>query len=173
MVNLPIAYSSKPVTLFGGMSLMKRFIDQIGIREKLAGLSLPMPGSNRGYDPGQIIESFWLSIWTGAGRYIHCDRLRYDKVLQSIFGWKSMPPSQSTYSRFWGKFSQQLNTEVSPELQHWFFDQLNTGALTIDFDSTVITREGSAKLHPCCRYVSQCKNRSMGVERLGEPCQRN
>ena len=134
MVNLPIEYSSKPVTPFGGMSLMKRFVDQVGIRAKLDRLSLPEPGSNRGYDPKQVIECFWLSIWTGASRYIHCDWLRYDKVLQSIFGWQRMP-SQSTYSRFFGKFSQGLNTEVFPGLQHWFFDQLNTGALTIDFDS--------------------------------------
>jgi len=30
MVNLPIEYSSKPVTPFGGMSLMKRFICKLG-----------------------------------------------------------------------------------------------------------------------------------------------
>ena len=150
---------------------MKRFVDQVGIREKLDSLSLPQPGSNRGYDPKQVIECFWLSIWTGASRYIHCDWLRYDKVLRSIFGWQSMP-SQSTYSRFFGKFSQGLNTEVFPELQHWFFDQLNTGTLTIDFDSTVITRygqqEGSAKgynpnkrgrnsHHPLMAFVSQTR----------------
>ena len=79
MVNLPIAYSDKKVTPFGGMSVMKRFIDQTGIREYLNELNLPQPGSNRGYAPEQIIESFWLSIWTGASRYIHCDWLRYDK----------------------------------------------------------------------------------------------
>lgn len=75
MVNLPIEYTDKHVTPFGGMSLMKRFIDQIQIREKIKCLNLPEPGSNRGYDPLQIIESFWLSIWTGASRYIHCDWL--------------------------------------------------------------------------------------------------
>ncbi|UII29240.1 IS1380 family transposase [Fulvivirga maritima] len=169
--SLPIEYSSKPVTPFGGMSLMKRFIDQVGIREKLAELALPSPGSNRGYDPKQIVESFWLSIWTGASRYIHCDWLRYDTVLQSIFGWDGMP-SQSTYSRFFGKFSQSLNNEVFPELQQWFFDQLHLGALTIDFDSTVITRygdqQGSSKgynpnkrgrnsHHPLMAFVSQTR----------------
>lgn len=171
MVNLPIEYSSKPVTPFGGMSLMKRFIDQVGIRGKLETLNLPQPGSNRGYDPKQIVESFWLGIWTGASRYIHCDWLRYDQVLQSIFGWGTMP-SQSTYSRFFGKFSQSLNTEIFPELQHWFFDQLNIGSLTVDFDSTVITRygdqQGSAKgynpnkrgrnsHHPLMAFVEQTR----------------
>jgi len=171
MVNLPIEYSDKQVTPFGGMSLMKRFIDQTGIRDYLSTLDLPQPGSNRGYCPTQIIESFWLGIWTGASRYIHCDWLRYDKVLQSIFGWEQMP-SQSTYSRFFGKFSQKRNTEVFPSLQHWFFDQINVDNITIDFDSTVITRygdqEGSAKgynpnkrgrnsHHPLMAFVSQTR----------------
>ena len=41
MVNLPIEYSDKQVTPFGGMSLMKRFIDQTGIREYMSDLDLP------------------------------------------------------------------------------------------------------------------------------------
>lgn len=150
---------------------MKRFIDQTGIRDHLAKLDLPQPGSNRGYLPGQIIESFWLSIWTGASRYIHCDWLRYDRALQSIFGWDTMP-SQSTYSRFFGKFSQKRNTEIFPGLQHWFYDQIGVDNLTVDFDSTVITRygeqEGSAKgynpnkrgrnsHHPLMAFVSQTR----------------
>ncbi|MEM6642613.1 MAG: hypothetical protein AAF616_06510 [Bacteroidota bacterium] len=59
---LPIEYSSKHVTPFGDMSLMKRFIDLAGIGEKLNALSLPQPGSHRGYNPVHIIECFWLSI---------------------------------------------------------------------------------------------------------------
>ena len=171
MVNLPIEYSSKEVTPFGGMSLMKRFIDQTGIRDCLDDLKLPSPGSNRGYDPKQIIESFWLSIWTGASRYIHCDWLRNDTVLQTIFGWQSMP-SQSTYSRFFNKFSQAKNTEIFPTLQNWFFEQINIDNITVDFDSTVLTRygnqEGSAKgynpnkrgrnsHHPLMAFVSQTR----------------
>lgn len=171
MVNLPIEFSDKQVTPFGGMSLMKRFIDQTGIREELSRQNLPQPGSNRGYNPTQIVESFWLSIWTGASRYIHCDWLRYDKTLHDIFGWDEMP-SQSTYSRFFGKFSQKRNTEVFPTMQHWFFNQLGVDNLTIDFDSTVITRygeqQGSAKgynpnkkgrnsHHPLMAFVSQTR----------------
>ncbi len=105
MVNLPIEYSDKQVTPFGGMSLMKRFVGQTGIRDYLQELDLPQLGSNRGYSPEHIIESFWLGIWTGASRYIHCDWLRYDQTLHAIFRWDKMP-SQNTYSRFFGKFNQ-------------------------------------------------------------------
>jgi hypothetical protein len=59
MVNLAIEYSDKPVTPLGGMALIKRFVDQLGIREHLATLELPARGSNAAYDPVQVIESFW------------------------------------------------------------------------------------------------------------------
>ena len=73
---------------------------------------------------------------------------------------------------FFGKFSQARNTEVFPKLQHWFFNQINVDNITIDFDSTVITRygeqEGSAKgynlnkkgrnsHHPLMALVSQTR----------------
>jgi len=171
MVNLPIEYSDKRVTPFGGMSLMKRFIDQTRIREFMIGLELPFPESNRGYNPIHIIESFWLSIWTGASRYIHCDWLRYDTVLHEIFGWDKMP-SQSTYSRFFGKFSQKRNTEVFPRIQNWFVNNLGIDNITIDFDSTVLTRSGTQQgstkgynpnrkgrnsHHPLMAFISQTR----------------
>ena len=144
MVNLPIVYSDKPVTPFGGMSLLKRMPDKTRIYDHLSNLDLPVSGSNRGYLAADIVLSFWLGIWTGASRYINCDWVRYDSVLQDIFGLEQMP-SQSTYSRFFNKFNQARNTEAFPALQQWFMQQLEVGALTVDFDSTVITRYGDRK----------------------------
>ncbi len=81
-------------------------------------------------------------------------------------------PSQSTYSIFFGKFSQARNTAVFPKMQHWFFDQINLNNITVYFDSTVITRygdqQGSAKgynpnkrgrnsHHPLMAFVSQTR----------------
>ncbi len=65
--------------------------------------------------------------------------LRYDKVLQEIFGWKQTP-SQSTYRRFFQKFSWKRNTEVFVPLQKWFVDNLKIKNSTVDFDSSVMTR---------------------------------
>jgi len=90
---------------------------------------------------------------------------------QSIFGWDDMP-SQSTYSRFFGKFSQKRNTVVFPKLQHWFFDQIGVDNITVDFDSTVISRygdqhgnakgykpnnRGRSSHHPLMAYMSQTR----------------
>ena len=141
MVNLPIEYSSEKVTAFGGLRLMKDLLRKLEIREELKGLNLPGGGSNRAYAAHEIVEGFWLSIWTGASRFIHADWLRYDSALQEIFEFKKMP-SQSTYSRFFKKFSWERNSEVFVQLNQWFLQTLNLGAITIDLDSTVITRYG-------------------------------
>jgi hypothetical protein len=57
-------------------------------------------------------------------------------------------------------------------LQRWFFAQINVGAVTVDFDSTVITREGSQEgsakgynpnrkgrnsHHPLMAFISQTR----------------
>lgn len=153
------------------MSLLKRLLDKTQIYDQLNKLALPVSGSNRGYVSADIVMSFWLGIWTGASRYIHCDWVRYDKVLQDIFGLKQMP-SQSTYSRFFRKFNQSRNTEIFPCLQNWFMQQLEISNITVDFDSTVITRyggqEGSAvgynpnkkgrnSHHPLMAFISQTR----------------
>jgi hypothetical protein len=67
--------------------------------------------------------------------------LRYDKVLHKIFGWKQAP-SQSIYSRFFQKFSWKHNNEVFVPIQKWFVDNLKMKNVTIDFDSSVVTRYG-------------------------------
>ncbi len=135
MGELKIVYSDKKVTPFGGMKLLKDFIDQTDIIKDLESVNLPYPVSNVGYNPIDIIQGFWLSIFTGASRYIHADWLRYDTALQSIFDIKRLP-SQVTYSRFFHKFSWERNNEVFPKLQHKFLEQINVGALTIDLDSS-------------------------------------
>lgn len=70
------------------------------------------------------------------------------RLYSPFFGFDQMP-SQSTYSCFFAKFSQKRTSEVFPELQHWFFEQIDVDNITIDFDRMIITRdgeqEGSAK----------------------------
>ena len=139
--SLAVRFKEQKVSAWGGMKLMKDMVASIGIKEFMSRLNLPEKGSNRGYESIQIMECFWTSIWIGAGRFSHSAYLRFDKVLQTIFGWKQAP-SQSTYSRFFQKFSWQRNNEVFVPLQKWFVDNLKIKNITVDFDSSVITRYG-------------------------------
>ncbi len=171
MGELKIQYSDKKVSPFGGMKLLKDFIDTTNIIKDLESVDLPQPQSNAGINPIDIIQGFWLAIFTGASRYIHADWLRGDTVLQEIFGIKRLP-SQSTYSRFFHKFDWEKNEEIFASLQQKFLSHVDVGALTIDLDSTVITRygnqEGAKKgynpkkmgrnsHHPLIAFISQTK----------------
>jgi hypothetical protein len=69
MQNIRYEFVEKPVTAWGGMRMMKELIDRTVIREFMKKLPLPKPGSNRGYSPINVIESFWVSVWIGANRF--------------------------------------------------------------------------------------------------------
>lgn len=66
---------------------------------------LPQPGSNRGYDPVEVVESFWVCVWIGGLRFAHTAMVRFDETLKQIFGWQKVA-STSTYTRFFRKFSR-------------------------------------------------------------------
>lgn len=68
---------------------MKDLVNGTEMRSFIGTLNLPQPGSNRGYSPVDIIESFLVSIRIGASRsygskfgFTHSGWLRYDRVLQ-------------------------------------------------------------------------------------------
>lgn len=60
MGELKIEYSDKKVTPFGGMKLLKNFIDKTRVIEDLKSVNLPIGFSNRAYYPINIIQGFWL-----------------------------------------------------------------------------------------------------------------
>ena len=80
----------------------------------------------------------------GCYKFSHTHVLRLDDTLKKIFGWKQVP-SDTTFKRFFQKFSWEKNNEVYPELQKWFFNELHFDNYTLDMDSTVITRYGDVQ----------------------------
>lgn len=135
-------YSNRHVTPFGGMEIVKRFIDKTGIIDYLQTQDLPQPGSNAGYNASQIIEGFWVSVWLGANRFAHTAVLRFDEVIKQIFGWKRCP-SDNTYQRFFRKFDLEKSSNVFINIGQWFFSQLKFDHFTLDVDSSVWTRYGN------------------------------
>lgn len=117
-----------------------------GIREFLETLDLPQPGSNRGFNPVQVIESFMVSVVLGSRRLAHSGMLRTDDVIRDIFGWKRSSPSASTFSRFFQQFDKDLNDKIFPAIQQRVFEQVKIKKMTVDIDSTVITRYGHQEL---------------------------
>src|SRR5690606_39145659 len=96
---------------------------------------LPIPGSNRGYPPKVILESFIASIGCGANRFMHTEQTRYDPALARIFSWKSAP-AQDAYKRYFSKFDQVTNLNVSQYFYSWIFNNLQFDHLTSQTSQT-------------------------------------
>ena len=168
---LKIEFTDKEITPWGGMSLLKRLIEETKINEELLLASLPEQGSNRGYDPIQLINNFWVSIWCGANRFEHLEVTRQDKVLQDLFGWKTMA-GHKAFARYFKKFTQATNQQVFGRLFKWFFQQLTFDRYTLDLDSTILTRYGEQEgakrgynpskpgrksHHPLLAVIAECR----------------
>ena len=84
---------------------------------------------------------FMLSIWCGANRFEHAEVTRHDPVLKKLFGFKRMANFKAIM-RLFRKFDQATLMRVFGNLYRWFFDNLQVNHLTLDLDSTVMTRYG-------------------------------
>ena len=103
---------------------------------------IPSQGSNRGYKPLQLILGMFAGVWCGASCFGHLDVVRYDAALCKLLGWKRGADHRA-YQRYFNKFSQGVNQRVFCELFRWFFSELMFDKYTLDFDSTVMVREGN------------------------------
>ncbi|MGB9774863.1 MAG: IS1380 family transposase [Bacteroidota bacterium] len=140
-MDIRIEFTDKEITPWGGMVLMKQLIDRSGINGALQEVGLPEQRSNRGYSPIQLINNFWVSVWSGANRFEHLEVTRQDKVIQNIFGWKRMA-GHKAFQRYFKKFNQETNDVVFKKIFQWFFGELKFDRYTLDLDSTVMTRYG-------------------------------
>ena len=82
-----------------------------------------------------------LSVWCGANRFEHGEVTRHDPVLQRLFGFRRMANFKAVM-RLFRKFTQATNEQVFGRLYGWLFAQLAVDRLTLDLDSTVMTRYG-------------------------------
>lgn len=142
MRDYEIKFVNKEITPFGGLSLFLKMLDKCHFEEQLLNSGIPSQGSNRGYNPVQLILGLFAGVWCGASRFGHLDVVRYDAALCKLLGWERGADHRA-YQRYLNKFSQATNQRVFGELFKWFFSELVFDNYTLDFDSTVMVREGS------------------------------
>ena len=142
MHNYDIKFVNKEITPFGGLSLFLKMLEKCHFEEHLASCSLPQQGSNRGYKPIQLILGLFAGVWCGANCFGHLDVVRYDAALCKLLG-RERGADHRAYQRYLNKFSQTINQRVFSELFGWFFSELIFDNYTLDFDSTVMVREGN------------------------------
>ena len=141
MLDYDIKFVNKEITPFGGLSLFLKMLERCHFAEQFEQCDIPSQGSNRGYKPLQLILGLFAGVWCGASCFGHLDAVRYDAALCRLLGW-NRGADHRAYQRYFNKFSQAVNQRVFNELFSWFFSELIFDNYTLDFDSTVIVREG-------------------------------
>jgi hypothetical protein len=135
-------YTSRNISPWGGIKLFQQTYAHSGLRDDLLAVELPRGKSNSAYNAVDLVEGFLVSTLLGARRTSHVGMLRTDEVVREIFGWKRGVGDPSTYSRFFRKFSIEGNDLLFTELMRRWWSRMEVRKLTIDVDSTVITRYG-------------------------------
>lgn len=141
-MNFELRFTDREITAWGGMALMKRMLEHLGFEQALEQAQLPQPGSNRGYAPAQLMTQFLLSIWCGANRFEHCEVTRFDAVLKRIFGFERMANFKAVM-RLFRRFTPSSRESVVDSLYRWLFGHISVDGVTLDLDSTVMTRYGT------------------------------
>ena len=134
-----LKFTCREVTAWGGLALLKRMLDGMRFREAVQSWDLPQPGSNRGYAPEQLIEQMIVSIWCGAARFAHADITRLDATLVRLFDW-GKAAGHKAIVRLFQRFDQPSASRVQNSSYRWLFDKLQLGPITLDVDSTVLSR---------------------------------
>ncbi len=112
-MEFEIAYTNKEITPWGGMVLFRQMLAKMKFSSAVESCAdLPQPSSNRGYKPLSVIESFMVSIWCGANRFLHTEVTRQNLAICKIFGWKQMPGNDA-FKRSFRKFRQADSQRVS------------------------------------------------------------
>jgi len=167
-----VGFSSKEVTAWGGIALFKQMLDHLQFRDAFALFGMPEPASNRGYPAVQLVEQFIVAIWCGACRFAHAEMVRLDNVLVRLFGWPCAAEFKAIM-RLFRRFDMLSNERVQGQMYRWLFDKLSAlTRVTLDFDSTVVTRNGTqegaargynpgrhgrASHHPLLAFVAEAR----------------
>lgn len=142
--RLAIAYTSKPVSGWGGLVPVLEYVERLGLRAVFA---QALPDGRR--SPNQIpvvdiVLVFLASVLTGGRRFAHVERLRADAVVQAILGVQRMP-SAMTVTRYFNGFVRSQVEHLATVLWRVTLARLVVPQLgaVLDLDSTVFERYGA------------------------------
>jgi len=137
--SLEVRYTGKPVSGWGGLVAVMRYLEKRGIRQVLTH-ALPDGRTSPNQIPVvAVVLALFAAVLTGGRRFAHVERLRSDEVVQAILGMKRMP-SAMTLTRYFGGLVRSQIEHLSEVLGQFVLRRLRAPALgaVLDLDSTVV-----------------------------------
>ena len=158
--EIPIEYTRKPVSGWGGLALMGRFVGELGLREFL---EQALPDGRTSPNQVPVVDmamQVMATVLMGGSRFAHAGRITQDEVVKAIFGVGRFGDPM-TITRYFGAFRR-----VQSELLQQYIVKM-TGQLlkhrsddVLDLDSTVFSRcgeqEGAERGYNPSRRGRQC-----------------
>jgi len=139
VLEFAVESTHERLTPRAGEAVFGEFLKAIGV-DRLCHKHLPLPQSNRGYDPYTFIHPLLLMLHSG-GRYLEDIRMiASDKALCELLGIKRVPMADSIGK--WLKRSTQKKVEgmekINRILLGRYLSKMKEEPLILDIDATVI-----------------------------------
>jgi hypothetical protein len=141
--ELPIEYTSKPLSGWGGLSLMFEYLEQLGFCDHLRAKIKEMKRSNNRVENYDLILTLFATVLMGGNRFAHVQRVLHDEVVHRITGARRLG-SEDTVRRFFLSLSQSEAEDLYTSLQE-FTSKLMLRHIredVLDLDSTILERYG-------------------------------
>jgi hypothetical protein len=142
-----IKTTTERLTVHGGLALMAEFNHGIGLRE-LADRYLPSPGSNRGFEPSEIVDAVVLMLQGGGRSLEDLRELRNEDGLMELIG-RGEIPEPDTVGDWLRRMGDPKTGQMGLEGLDRVRDKINERVLkkdgieeyTLDADATEIIGE--------------------------------
>lgn len=141
--EMAIEYTDKPVSGWGGVAVLMRFLDRLGVREFL---EQALPDGRTSPNQVGVVDltmQLFATILTGGSRFSHAGRIAGDPVMKALLGATRLGDPM-TLTRYFGGLRQSQSEHLHEVLQQLIMQQLlsHRSDDVLDLDSTVFTRCG-------------------------------
>ena len=154
--SLRLGFTDQRLTAYGGMIVWSQLLHKKRVREQLQRVLPQSPTSPNAYDPTDIGLGFLGGILCGADKLSRVAWLAQDAAVAEVLGIEAIP-SQSTLTRFFGAFNQQVNERLNA-LNHWIagaWPSAGREGYTLDVDSWALLHEDGHQEGVAVGYTRQ------------------
>lgn len=141
--ELPIEYTSKPLSGWGGLALFSEYIEQIGFVRAIQQAVPESKTSPNQVQNSDVLLTFLATVLVGGNRFAHVQRVCHDEVMLRILGAKRLG-SEDTVRRFFLGLSGSQSEDMYTSLQRFASELLMSSIQedVLDLDSTILERYG-------------------------------